>query len=267
MIRVLLPLAAFCGLVLLAAFPSHAASFDCARAEKPDEVAVCENPQLSALDSQMAGLWYAYSKVPMLMGANGARHDDAEEFLAQRGACGNDVQCLTEAYNGRIKALEDQIDSAMQTYSDLMNADPPAPTDDVAAIVSGYADQCKALGGTLAAGADRPLTMTADLDGDGIQDYVLDTQNLQCDAAATAFCGNGGCQIDVALSSEGFASPVSALGGQPTLVQAETGTSLEIWVDGTNCDLPGGSSEECWATYAWTDGTLTPTYDARTAAP
>src|SRR5690348_143261 len=62
-------------------------------------------------------------------------------------------------------------------------------------IIAGYANQCHHLGGALAPGADRPEIMTADFDGDGMPDYLLDPQNLRCSAAATAFCGNGGCQI------------------------------------------------------------------------
>lgn len=265
--RALLSLAALVLFATLMVLPSQGASFDCTKAEKPDEIAVCKNAELSALDSQMGGLWHAYSKVPMLMGGSGARFDEADAFLGKRAACGDDIHCLEKAYGERIKRLESEIDAAMQSYSELMNADPPTLADDVAPIVSGYADQCKALGGTLAANAETPLMMTADLDGDGTQDYVLNTQNLQCDAAATAFCGNGGCQIDIALSTSGFANPVSALGGQPTLVQAETGTTLEVWADGTNCDLPGGSDQECWATYQWSDGALTPGYEARPSAP
>lgn len=261
----------FAALVLfgaLTALPSQAASFDCAKAEKPDEVAVCENPQLSALDSQMAGLWYAYSKVPMLMGGSGARHDEAEAFLQTRSACAGDAQCLTQAYDERIKALETQIDSAMNEYFEFLNSDGATMPADVQTLASSYADQCKTLGGSLEAGADSPSYMAADLNADGIQDYVLNTQNLECSAAATAFCGNGGCQIDILVSSSDslYDQPVSALGGQPTLVQAETGTSLEVWVDGTNCNLPGGSDQECWATYEWSDGALTPSYAARSPA-
>lgn len=265
--RALLSLAALVLFAALTSLPSQAASFDCAKAEKPDEIAICKNADLSALDSQMAGLWYAYSKVPMLMGGSGARHDEADAFLGKRAACDGNVQCIEKAYGERITTLETEIEAAMQSYFELMNADLPTLTDDVAPIVSGYADQCKALGGTLSADAGTPWMMTADLDGDGAQDYVLNTQNLQCDAAATAFCGNGGCQIDIALSTAGFANPVSALGGQPTLVQAETGTTLEVWVDGTNCNLPGGSDQECWATYQWSDGALAPDYAARSSAP
>jgi uncharacterized protein len=101
--------------------PAHAAGFDCGRAAAPDERAVCANPQLSALDSEMTGLWYAYSRVPMLMGSNGNRQDAAQAFLAARSKCGADVACLRRAYSARITALKAGIDAAMADYNRMQN--------------------------------------------------------------------------------------------------------------------------------------------------
>ncbi len=105
---------------------AQAASFDCARAAKPDERAICADRDLSALDSEMGGLWFAFRKVPMLMGANGARMDDAQAFLAQRGACGSNLSCLRPLYHARIAALQQGIAQAMDDYFRLQNADPCA---------------------------------------------------------------------------------------------------------------------------------------------
>jgi uncharacterized protein len=112
--------AAFLGVCLLAA-PAQAASFDCARTRSADEVAVCRNPRLSALDSEMGGLWYAYSRVPMFMGGNGARMDAAQAFLARRRACRADIACLGAAYRARIAALHRGIDGAMAEHRRLLN--------------------------------------------------------------------------------------------------------------------------------------------------
>lgn len=38
------------------ALPAEAASFSCTKASKLDETAVCANPELSALDSEIGGL-------------------------------------------------------------------------------------------------------------------------------------------------------------------------------------------------------------------
>jgi hypothetical protein len=135
----------------------------------------------------------------------------------------------------------------------------PAPVE---AIIAGYANQCHQLGGVLAPGADRPKTMTGDFDGDGLPDYLFDPQNLRCSAAATAFCGNGGCQIAIALSGSNYRQPIIVLGGQPTLLQKPGSTNVEVWVHGSNCNL-SDRRNSCWARYSWIDGTANTTYQAR----
>jgi uncharacterized protein len=103
------------------ATPASAASFACARARAADEIAVCRTPALSALDSEMGGLWYAYSRVPMYMGGTGARRDEAQAFLDRRRACGRDIACLTAAYRTRIAALRRGIDESMRIFFRLQN--------------------------------------------------------------------------------------------------------------------------------------------------
>ena len=100
---------------------AEAASFDCGKASTPDERAICANPDISALDSEMGGLWFAYSKVPMLMGSNGARMDDAQNFLQQRAQCGATLTCLRPLYRARIDVLKQSIIRAMDDYSRLQN--------------------------------------------------------------------------------------------------------------------------------------------------
>ncbi len=240
-----------------------AASFDCSNARKPDELAICRHQRLSELDAEMAALWFAYRRVPMLMGANGARQDAAAEFLRRRAACGSNIGCLRRLYVARIRALKQDLDRAMKAIEQEENRVPstlptlPAPIE---AIIEGYRDQCRQLGGTLADAATRPEIMTGDLDGDGKPDYVLNPQNLRCSAAKTAFCGNGGCRIIIAVSSNNY-QPIAVLGGQPTLVQKADGTDVEIWVHHTDCQADAGQA--CWATFAWVDGKVHKTYQVR----
>jgi uncharacterized protein len=118
--NLIVPVAGLAAAFLLPA-PAEAASFDCGRATKADEIAVCHSPSLSALDSEMGGLWYAYSRVPMLMGGNGNRGDAARAFLARRTACGRNTACLTAAYRARIEELHRGIDDAMEEYSRMQN--------------------------------------------------------------------------------------------------------------------------------------------------
>lgn len=98
------------------ASPAAAASFDCSKAKAPDEIAICANPDISALDSEMGGLWFAYSQIPFLMGMSGNRQDEARAFLQTRSACGANVSCLKGAYTQRIATLKQQLTSGMQEF-------------------------------------------------------------------------------------------------------------------------------------------------------
>ena len=118
--RIALSLVAF-GSALFFASPASAASFDRSRARAVDEVTVCHTPALSNMDSEMGGLWYAYSRVPMLMGGNGNRGDEARAFLDRRRACGRSVSCLTAAYRARIRELHQGIDAYMEEYTRMVH--------------------------------------------------------------------------------------------------------------------------------------------------
>ena len=95
--------------------PALAAGFDCTAAATADEAAICSNADLSALDSEMAGLWFGYKAVPLLMGASGNRGDEAQAFLKARSACASDTGCLTGLYDSRIATLKQNIGWAMKT--------------------------------------------------------------------------------------------------------------------------------------------------------
>jgi uncharacterized protein len=116
-----LPFAVPAAAVLLgfAPAPATAASFDCARAIARDEVAICRTPALSAMDSEMGALWFTWSRVPMLMGSNGDRGDEAQEFLVRRGACGGNVGCIAALYRRRNADLRSGIDAQMADFERL----------------------------------------------------------------------------------------------------------------------------------------------------
>jgi len=100
-------------LAIAAATPGLAASFDCGAARTPDEVAICRTPVLSLLDTEMGALWFSYSRIPMLMGASGARSDDARAFLASRARCGADTGCIAALYTARNATLRSGITAAL----------------------------------------------------------------------------------------------------------------------------------------------------------
>jgi uncharacterized protein len=117
MIRIATTAASILALTTLSA-PAEAASFDCAKASTPVETAICHNPTLSEQDTEMAALWFAFNKVPMLMRANAARRDAATDFLRLRDECGADTACLGRVYDARIAALRAEITAAMDALAD-----------------------------------------------------------------------------------------------------------------------------------------------------
>jgi len=102
--------------LLLLAGTAHAASFNCAKAQTPDEKTICHNAKLSDLDTQMATLFGVRMKIPMLMGSRGAAQDEQSQWLQSRHACGASTSCLTGSYQGRISVLNSELDAAMQDY-------------------------------------------------------------------------------------------------------------------------------------------------------
>ena len=237
---------------------ASAAGFDCGKATSADERAVCGNTALSTLDSEMTGLWYAFSRFPMLMGANGNRQDEANDFLARRRKCSADVACLAKVYEDRIAQLRGQVAGSLSGIAPYFNADAGAPNSALPAAVTpaatDYGRQCSAAGGSLGYIGNAQV-LAGDVDGDGQLDYLINPQALECKGAATALCANNGCDIRLFLSRDSYAKPISVRGGQPTLVGRDGRIDMEIWVQRSDCasSLPG---DQCWSVYSWQNGAL-----------
>ena len=101
----------FLGLLMTAqaANSAQAASFNCRRASTPDEIAICQTPQLSELDSVMAMFYRSLRRYTRrynnAMGLQGQLKNGARAFLARRAACGANIPCLTSVYKERIQEL------------------------------------------------------------------------------------------------------------------------------------------------------------------
>jgi hypothetical protein len=87
---------------------------------------------------------------------------------------------------------------------------------------------------------------SADMDGDGVQDFVLNWAGMQCGAAdfGATGCGAGNCLIDVFLSAQGYVPPEQLLGALADVVidtQGRIGLLLSgtpfVCADGA-CDSP-----------------------------
>jgi uncharacterized protein len=88
----------------LSAMPLAAQSFNCNLASKPDEVLICQRPQLAALDEQMSSLYFHLRN--RLAGAALARLDaEQTAWLRQRYGCGRDGGCIRALYEQRIAEL------------------------------------------------------------------------------------------------------------------------------------------------------------------
>ena len=92
---------------LLMAPACYAASFDCARAQSEDEVAICNNPELSHRDMIADEM---YRKAVDVAGAKAAK-PLARDALQERAACGSDADCIAKAQQGLVDALAELIDS------------------------------------------------------------------------------------------------------------------------------------------------------------
>lgn len=102
-----------CWVVMLFAVnvPMFATSFDCAKAEKPQEKVICGSPQLSELDDQMAKAYRALLKIAPPEYAAAVREDQRAWLTKRFSRCGPklDVKslpgCLKDEYSARIAEL------------------------------------------------------------------------------------------------------------------------------------------------------------------
>lgn len=98
------------GLLAIALLPAlhsahvHAQSFNCRYAKTADEVLICQDDQLSALDERMASI---YSQVHQSLYGSQRLMLEAEQgtWLCSRMGCGRDRDCIAQAYQRRIQEL------------------------------------------------------------------------------------------------------------------------------------------------------------------
>ncbi len=94
-------------LALLVPAAGHAASFNCGAAATPTEHAICDNPQLSNLDNQTAGMYLTLISNGSLSPAQVRQVKNAQvSFLQQRNSCGANYNCLVSAYTSQMMYLK-----------------------------------------------------------------------------------------------------------------------------------------------------------------
>lgn len=100
-VRSVLGLVALAGLALVPA-TGKAQSFACERASGCTEQVICATPQLGALDSEMASLYYTLQANATRRGAS-VLLQSQRQWLASRDSCGCNANCLVGHYNQRIQ--------------------------------------------------------------------------------------------------------------------------------------------------------------------
>jgi antitoxin component YwqK of YwqJK toxin-antitoxin module/uncharacterized protein YecT (DUF1311 family) len=81
--------------------------FDCAMAQAPAETAICADPLLSALDSDVAAQYHALTQQDD-SSQKSALLSSQREYLATRSVCGSDRACLERQTRSRLHDLRQQ---------------------------------------------------------------------------------------------------------------------------------------------------------------
>jgi uncharacterized protein len=89
----------------LLATSANAASFDCAKADAPDEKTICTNPALNDADVRMTTMFDMELEL-VAMGARDTLRAAQKAWLVRRGECKADVGCLSAAYAQRLAELQ-----------------------------------------------------------------------------------------------------------------------------------------------------------------
>lgn len=96
--------------VLWSAAPASAASFDCAKASSPREKSVCADPQLSAIDEEIAASYAAARATLSPEGAETMRKSQRSWLRFLDKACpAGAASCLMPWFEGRAKFLAEAV--------------------------------------------------------------------------------------------------------------------------------------------------------------
>ena len=74
----------------------QAASFDCSKATTETEIAICGDPELSALDELMGVVWRIETRTTLDILTQ-------KNWLNERDECTSNIKCLTDVYVKRLK--------------------------------------------------------------------------------------------------------------------------------------------------------------------
>jgi uncharacterized protein len=89
---------------ILTAGPAWSQAFNCKFAKAADELAICRDDSLKAMDEQMAN---AFFKIRQQLPEDGLDRLKAEQkdFMSRRNFCGTDGDCIATTYSERTETL------------------------------------------------------------------------------------------------------------------------------------------------------------------
>jgi predicted aspartyl protease len=100
---------------------AQAASFTCVQASTPDELVICVDPNLSALESMVAETYDSKRRGPLARKAT----EIARTALAQRHRCGANGNCITQILTSELASLNGLVEENPVNPS---NSPPIAPS-------------------------------------------------------------------------------------------------------------------------------------------
>jgi uncharacterized protein len=83
---------------------SFAQAFNCDFAKQPDEITICRDASLGALDEKMSDYYFKIRQQLPPAGLQALKTGQAD-FMKRRGFCGTDGECIAGMYAERIETL------------------------------------------------------------------------------------------------------------------------------------------------------------------
>lgn len=122
---------------LMPAVPDHPPpGFDCRAARLPAERAVCATPELAARDRAVAALWQARTRTD-------AERTAQRTWLGRRNGCGEDANCLADAYAERLNRLAADLPHGLKPGDALhFSSEPPVryPAGEAGALLGRWVE-------------------------------------------------------------------------------------------------------------------------------
>jgi hypothetical protein len=104
--------------------------------------------------------------------------------------------------------------------------------------------ECRDAGGAPSLQAD--YARAEDLNGDGVEDYLIDFVGLNCAGAESYFCGSAGCPVSVWVSTPGgYESAWSGPAQASRIDTATTPPGVVVSLHGQFCDPPRTGADGC----------------------